>query len=78
MHIKLANVLNILRKSILNEVIVMEELKLLRTLPTLAQVLRGYFKQQHQLQVGKGPAYRPSISEGAKLFVIAFHCFDKT
>ena len=55
------------RESILNKVTVMEELKLLCTLPTFAQVLRGYFWQQHQLQVGKGLAYRPSISEVAKL-----------
>ena len=66
-HIKLVNTL---RESILNKVIVLEELKLLRTLPTLAQVLRSYFWKQHQLQVGKGPVYRPSIGEGAKLFVI--------
>ena len=56
-HITLVNVLNMLRESILNKVTVMGELKLLRTIPTLAQVLCGYFLQQHQLQVGKEPAY---------------------
>jgi len=55
------------RESILNKVTVMEELKVLRSLPTLAEVLRGYFWQQHQLQVGKGSAYRPSISKVGKL-----------
>ena len=35
------------------------------------------FGNSIKLQVGKGPAYQPFVSEIAKLFVIACHCLEK-
>jgi len=48
----------------------LEELRTLRHLPTLGKVLHGYFWQQHQLQIDKGPSYHPFCRDIAKLFEV--------
>ena len=55
------------RQNILNKVSVMEKLTKLRSLPTLQNVIQGYYWSQNDLKAGKGPNYDPTISEVASL-----------
>jgi len=55
------------RQSILSNVSVMEKLTKLRTLPTLRNVIQGYFWRQHELKAGKGPNFQPAFSDIASL-----------
>ena len=42
-------------QNILNEVSVMKKLTKLRSLPTLQNVMQGYYWRQNELKAGKGP-----------------------
>ena len=53
------------RQNILNKDSVMEKLTKLRSLPTLQNVIQGYYWRQNELKAGKGPNYNPTISEVA-------------
>ena len=55
------------RQNILHEVSVMEKLAKLHSLPTLQNVIQGYYWRQNELKAGKGPNYNPTISEVASL-----------
>ena len=55
------------RQNILSNVSVMEKLTKLRTLPTLRNVIQGYFWRQHELKAGKGPNFQPATSDIASL-----------
>ena len=55
------------RQNILSNVSVMEKLTRLRTLPTLRNVMQGYFWRQHEFKAGKGPNFQPAISDVASL-----------
>ena len=55
------------RQNILNKVSVMEKLTKLCSLPTLQNVIQGYYWRQNELKAGKGPNYNPTISEVASL-----------
>ena len=55
------------RQNILNKGSVMEKLTKLRSLPTLQNVIQGYYKRQNELKAGNGPNYNPTISEVASL-----------
>ena len=39
----------------------------LRSLPTLQNVIPGYYLRQNELKAGKGPNYNPTIYEVASL-----------
>ena len=54
------------RQNILNKVGVMEKLTKLRSLPSLQNVIQGYYWSQNELKAGKGPNYNPTISEVAQ------------
>ena len=54
------------RQNILNKGSVMEKLTKLRSLPTLQNVMQGYYWRQNELKAGKGPNYNPTISEVLK------------
>jgi len=51
----------------------MEKLTKLRTLPTLRNVIQGYFWRQHELKAGKGSCFQPAISDMASLVVDGIH-----
>ena len=51
------------RQNILNKVSVMGKLTKLRCLPTLQNVIQGYYWRQNELTAGKGPNYNPTIPE---------------
>lgn len=55
------------RQNILSKVCVMEKLTKLRSLPTLQNVLQGYYWRQNELKAGKGPNFKPTISDVASL-----------
>ena len=55
------------RQNILNKGSVMEKLTKLLSLPTLQNVIQGYYWRQNELKAGKGPNYNPTISEVASL-----------
>ena len=55
------------RQNILNKVSVMEKMTQLRSLPTLQNVIQGYYWRQNELEAGEGPNYNPTISEVASL-----------
>ena len=55
------------RQNILNKVCAMEKLTKLRSLPTLQNVIQGYYWRQNELKAGKGPNYNPTISDVASL-----------
>lgn len=55
------------RKNVLDELSIMEELRVMRALPTLKDVCRGFQWRQNELKTGKRPHYRPPIKHVARL-----------
>jgi len=45
----------------------MEKLTKLRSLPTLQNVIQGYYWRQNELKSGKGPNFKPTLSDVASL-----------
>ena len=44
------------------------ELTKLRKLPTLQNVIQGYYWRQNEQEVGKGPNFKPKVYDFCKLF----------
>ena len=60
------------RQNILTKVCIIELTKI-RKLPTLQNFIQGYYWRQNELQVGKGPNFKPTVYDFANFLEEDMH-----